>query len=230
MQQHQLEWTPERIQIFWDQYTSNEAHAGVYFSRLFGRSLIAYVRRRIHIGTPLDYGCGRGDFLSYLADAGCTELYGVEQSPESRDAVLRRIGSRAAIHLSVEPKPQSADTAFLIEVVEHMDDVALDAAFEQVRRALKSGGHLVITTPNDEDLAANSVLCPECLAVFHVMQHVRSWNATSLRKYAESHGFQTLSIEATILSPHAGIVDRLWRMAKRALGATPNLIYIGRKD
>jgi SAM-dependent methyltransferase len=226
MQPHQLEWTPERIQAFWDHYSK---HQDVYFSALHGRSLIGYVGRRIRIGTPLDYGCGSGHLLSYLADAGCKTLYGVDQSPESRAATVRRIGDRAAVHVGLAPEPESVDTAFLVEVVEHMDDSALDAAIAAIRSALKPGGHLVITTPDDEDLAASSVLCTECGAMFHVMQHVRTWNAASLSSYLESKGFETVSAEATILSPHSGLLDRVWRGAKLALGRRLNLIYVGRK-
>ena len=226
MQPHQLEWTPERIQAFWDHYSK---HPDTYFSALHGRSLIRYVGRRIRIGTPLDYGCGSGHLLSYLADAGFTTVYGVDQSPESQAATVRRIGSRAEVHVGPAPEAESVDTAFLVEVVEHMDDGALDAAIAAIRSALKPGGHLVITTPNEEDLAANSVLCTECGAMFHVMQHVRAWDAASLSTYVETKGFETVSAGATILSPHAGVLDRLWRGAKLALGKRPNLIYIGRK-
>jgi SAM-dependent methyltransferase len=226
---HQLEWTPERVQAFWDHYSAIEAHADLYFSRVYGRSLIAYVRRRIRIGVPLDFGCGRGDLLAYLAEAGCKEVHGAEQSPESRAAAARKIGDRAELHLSAATEPESADTAFIVEVVEHLDDQALKDAFAQIHRALKPGGHVVITTPNAENLEANEVLCPECFATFHVMQHVRSWDASSLSAFAERQGFETVNAEATILSPHTGLLDRLWRSAKLYTRARPNLVYIGRK-
>jgi len=229
MQAHELDWTPERIQAFWDHYSAVEARAGLYFSRVYGRSLIAHVQRHIRIGVPLDYGCGRGDLLAYLAEAGCKVVHGIEQSPESRSATARKVGDRAEVHLGVTAEPEVADTAFLLEVVEHMNDAALGAAFAQIHSALKPGGHLVITTPNNENLEANKVLCPECHAVFHVMQHVRSWNAGSLRAYVESQGFETVGAEATILSPHAGLLDWLWRSAKLYSGVRPNLIYIGRR-
>jgi 2-polyprenyl-3-methyl-5-hydroxy-6-metoxy-1,4-benzoquinol methylase len=226
MKPHDLLWTPERIQTFWDHYSS---HIGLYFSAVYGRSLIGYVRRRIRIGTPLDYGCGRGHLLASLAAAGFDEVYGVDQSPESRILAGQAIGDRATAHLGDDVQPASADTAFLIEVVEHMDDEALGAAFDKIRLALKPGGHVVITTPNDEDLKANSVLCPECHSVFHRMQHVRAWNAKTLSDFVESRGFKTVSVEATILSPYSGFTDYLYRTVKRLQSATPNLIYIGRK-
>lgn len=226
MQPHQLKWTPERIQAFWDHYSKRPE---TYFSNLHGRSLIAHVRRRIDVRIPLDYGCGGGHLLGYLADSGCTKLFGVDQSPESRAATASRISNRAELHVGNEPEPESVDTAFLVEVVEHMDDEALTVALDGIRAALKPGGHLVITTPNDENLAANSVMCPECGAIFHSMQHVRSWSAASLTAFLGSRGFETVSVEATILSPYSGVLDRLWRAAKLALGVRLNLIYIGRK-
>jgi SAM-dependent methyltransferase len=229
MQPHQLEWTPERIQAFWDHYSSTQAHADNYFSSMFGRSLIDYVRRRIAIGVPLDYGCGRGHLLSYLVDAGCTNVHGVEQSPESREATRAKIGGRAKHRIAADAEPESSDTAFLVEVVEHMDDKALAEAFNRIRVALRPGGHLVITTPNAERLEDKQVLCAECGAIFHTMQHVRSWTPATLGRVAEAHGFETVTAEGTILSIYSGLLDRLWRAAKLTMGARPNLIYIGRK-
>lgn len=229
MEAHELEWTPERIRTFWDHFSALEARGDLYFSKMYGRSLIAYVRRHIRIGTPLDYGCGRGDLLSYLVDAGCNEVRGLDQSPESRAVTARKIGDRAAITLSAAIEPESADTAFIVEVIEHLNDEALRKAFTEIRGALKPGGYLVITTPNDENLDLSKVICPQCSAVFHLMQHVRSWTGDELKSYAESQGFETVQVEATILSPYTGLVDRLWRLAKLYMGQRPNLIYIGRK-
>jgi SAM-dependent methyltransferase len=230
MQAHELEWTPERIRAFWDHFSAIPSHSDRYFSRIYGRSLIAYVAGRVPIGIPLDYGCGRGDLLAYLIDAGCTEVHGVDQSAESRSAAAEAtMDRRAQVIINPTPRPESVNTAFMVEVVEHMNDAALESALREIHAALLPRGHLVITTPNDEDLQANSVMCPECHAVFHVMQHVRSWNPSTLSRAIEAFGFETLSAKATILSPYAGLTDKLWRTAKLMLGAVPNLIYIGRK-
>jgi 2-polyprenyl-3-methyl-5-hydroxy-6-metoxy-1,4-benzoquinol methylase len=220
----QLEWTPERVEAFWNHYNSHEGRR--YFSDMFGRSLIAYVRRHLKIGVPLDYGCGGGHLLGYLAET-CAEVHGVEQSRKSRATAKKRLGAKGRIAASAQPN--SADTAFLIEVVEHMDDAALATALADIHLALRPGGHLVITTPNDEDLKASEVMCPGCGSVFHTVQHVRSWDAKSLSRYLESRGFETILVEGTILSIYAGLKDRVWRSIKLAMGARPNLIYIGRK-
>lgn len=225
MTPHALEWTPERIRAFWDHYTSDPSRP--YFSDAYGRSLIAYVRRRISIGIPLDYGCGAGHLLAYLAER-CPEVHGIEQSPESQAAAKARIGPRANITAEVEA--ESADTAFLVEVVEHMDDASLDAALAIIHSALKPGGHLVITTPNAENLRASEVICAECGATFHLMQHVRSWNAETLSRYLEKQGFRPVRAEGTILSVYSGIKDWLWRSIKLAMGARPNLVVIVRKS
>ena len=61
------------------------------------------------------------------------------------------------------------------------------------------------------------------------MQHVRSWNAKSLSAYAEGQGFETVSVEATILSRYNGLADWAYRAIKLLMGQRPNLVYIGRK-
>ena len=48
---------------------------------------------------------------------------------------------------------------------------------EEVRRVLRPGGHVIMTTPHREDMGKNEVLCPNCRCVFHRMQHLRSFRS-----------------------------------------------------
>lgn len=230
---HELAWTPERVQSFWDYYSANEALADTYFGRQVGRSLLGYIKRKIRIGSAVDIGCGAGDLIGYLLARGI-DAYGADQSPASVERVNSRFeGSKhfkgAVVGTRALPD-EAADTAFILEVIEHVDDPALESILSEAHRVLKPGGHVVLTTPNEENLAANKMFCPGCGAVFHRVQHVRSWSADSLSAAVKRYGFETVSAEGTVLSPFTGWRNLLWRTAYPiVMKRRPNLIYIGRK-
>lgn len=227
---HEVAWTPERIRHFWDFLSTNPAIEDLYFAKLHGRSITRHVRRKIPIGTVLDLGCGRGDLIEHLLPYG--DVYGSDQSPEAVAVVTRRFGSRPRFkgaYVGTKALPQ-VDTVFVLETVEHLNDEALAELLSDAHRLLKPGGHLVLTTPNEEDLGRYSSMCPECGCVFHQMQHVRSWSARTLTEHVARFGFRAMSAEATVFSPYSGLKGLLYRVGYRALKPNlPHLIYIGAK-
>src|SRR5439155_25023167 len=191
------------------------------------QSLLTYISRKIRIETAVDIGCGRGELIGYLLDRGI-DARGADQSPTSVERVNDRFSGsprfRGAVVGTGALPDATADTAFILEVVEHLDDATLAGVLNEARRVLKPGGHLVLTTPNEEDLDARKVFCPECGSVFHQMQHVRCWSADSLSASAGAHGFERVSAEAIALSPFTGWRDLAWRVTyPRLMKKRPNL-------
>jgi len=225
----QIDWTPELVRRFWDHYSSNPALADTYFTKSLGPHLIDYIAKRIRIGTAVDFGCGRGDLIGHLLPR--YECYGVDQSPESVEGVNQRFGDnpnfKGAFVGSGQLPDASADTVFAVEVIEHMDDASIETMLREARRILKPGGHLVLTTPNDEDLRASEIMCPSCGCIFHRMQHVRSWSAQTLERYVASFGFDGRA-RATMLSRRRGIARSAHEFLHRLLRFKfYQLIYIG---
>lgn len=76
--------------------------------------------------------------------------------------------------------------------LEHMTPDFAATAFAEFRRALHVGGHLIVTVPNEEDLGANSVACPDCGCVFYRVQQVQSFSANSLAQVMRTAGFEVV--------------------------------------
>ena len=99
-------------------------------------------------GKLLDVGCSNGDFLVATRDRGF-EVLGVELNPrtakQARDRGLDvKIGTLADGQFGTS----QFDTVHLGDVIEHVPDP--QALIIECKRVLKSGGTLVISTPNTD--------------------------------------------------------------------------------
>jgi SAM-dependent methyltransferase len=114
-------------------------------------------------------------------------------------------------------------------MIEHLNDDYMTKAVNEFHRILKPDGVLVLTTPNNEDLSVGEVLCAECGARFHRMQHVRSWTADALREEMEGSGFETIRCRSVYFTQPTA-ASHLKAVAYRLGGLkTPNLLYFGRR-
>lgn len=234
---HPVIWTSEKIGLVWS-FNTRDDDPRRYFSAHSGARIVRYVARRIRLEAQrvLDFGCGPGYLMRHFLDLGIT-CAGVEFAEESvkaaTDALADHPGFRGVTHATTVPTPLAAgshDVIFLVEVIEHLLDDQVAPTLDELERVLAPGGHLVVTTPNAEDLSANVVRCPDCGAVFHRWQHVRSFTPSALRELLTDRGFDVLSAEGTYFGPL-----NAWQHAKRSLRSligraySPHLIAIARK-
>jgi len=100
-------------------------------------------------GRLLDVGCGDGSFLNSMRRRGW-QVEGVDFDPAAADQARRRyqltvhVGDLAQAKLSAE----TFDAVTLRHVIEHVPDPV--AVLAECRRLLRSGGRLVVVTPNTE--------------------------------------------------------------------------------
>jgi len=99
----------------------------------------------------LDVGCGRGDLLRHLIEAGCRNIAGFDFSAAAVEQGRKLLGVSAKIKQgSVDNanlyQPGTFDLAFMTDVVEHLPPNVLHAGLSNVRRWLKPSGRLVIHT------------------------------------------------------------------------------------
>jgi SAM-dependent methyltransferase len=120
----------------------------------------------------------------------------------------------------------------LVETLEHLVLGEIPAILAEMRRVLMTGGAVLITTPNEEDLEAAKVRCPDCGSRFHRIQHLQAFSTATLRVLMEQAGFQTLRCEGTLLDRDPpSLVERLYRLRHRlrGTGKLPHLVYVGRR-
>lgn len=94
----------------------------------------------------LDIGCGFGETLGYHQNRGC-DVYGVE-ADQNIQRVANEFGYKVQVGLfnSDNYKEAYFDYVTLDQVIEHVTDP--NTMLRGIERVLKSGGVIIITTPN----------------------------------------------------------------------------------
>lgn len=230
---HNIEWNTDRVTRFWD----NMTHTGKYFSDAVGDSLIQLAAKATGglNGRVLDYGCGPGILLQKLVKRG-TKCEGADTSPDSLVVAARRLGK------DVEKCPltllnglpsaipdNSFDVVFFVETIEHILPAELPQTLAELQRIVRPGGHVIVSTPHNEDLKASHSVCPECGARYHKMQHVSTWTAGTMSAAMEQVGWETVRSKPTLL-PEASFVSH-WKVFFSNLTGRKqkHLVYVGRK-
>lgn len=197
--EHPIQWDDAKVSRLWDYYARTPPYSEIYFSKLFGDQML--LRSGLPLGESLivlDFGCGPGFIWEHMLKLGATWRYtALDFSPDSVQKAQQRgrghpqfDGATQVTGLPSSLPSGHYDAVLLFEVVEHLNDSHLDGTIREVTRLLKPGGVVVVSTPNEEQLADATHFCPECGAVYHEWQHVRSWSVPSLARYLAHHGLQ----------------------------------------
>jgi 2-polyprenyl-3-methyl-5-hydroxy-6-metoxy-1,4-benzoquinol methylase len=229
-----MEWTPERVGLFWE-YASQFPET--FFSYRHGRKLV----RRFHphlrnAQTVLDYACGVGHLTGHLLEAGYN-VGAVETSHEGRSAVKKTFGGHAAFQGVWSPQEaleagSRFDAIFVCELIEHLSDDALDDTLKTLHALSSSKARIIFTTPHNENLESNTVLCPCCRHFFHRRQHLRKWQIDSLRDKLQQSGFRIVEIYSTSFNKRGTWVGTARRFLRqpwnlgRDMRDGPNLVAI----
>lgn len=135
----------------------------------------------------VDVGCGRGEFLTLLRDAGVSAV-GVDsdldmvQHCRERGLAVEH-GDGVAFLRSLEPA--SIGGVFCAQVVEHLTATQVVELVDGARRALRPGGVLLVESVNPQSVAA--------LADFFLdLTHVRPYDARSIAALLAELGFSSI--------------------------------------
>jgi 2-polyprenyl-3-methyl-5-hydroxy-6-metoxy-1,4-benzoquinol methylase len=155
----------------------------------------------------LDVGCGEGRFMAELAAMG-VEAVGVDVAEEPlRRARAARPDVEARLVDAAGAWPltdASFDAVWAGEVIEHVADTA--GWLSEIRRVLRPGGRLLVSTPNHSRLAVLRLALSARAFDAHFdprSDHLRFYTRRTLTSLLGDFGFQEVSIAAAAGLPGA---------------------------
>jgi len=166
--------------------------------------ILAHIERWVAPGRLLDIGCADGRFLEIARDAGW-RIEGLETSSLLAREAEKLVGP--VIHTAILQEASLPDNRFdavdLSHVIEHVRDPR--GLLREVRRILKPGGVVALSTPNVASLAALVLggrwhqICPS--------HHVPLFAPRTLRALVRACGFQILEAETVAVGR---VLGALW--------------------
>ncbi|WP_128436512.1 class I SAM-dependent methyltransferase [Streptomyces cyaneus] len=172
--------------------------------------------------TVLDVGCGDGSAAAVAARVlDGHRIVGVDWSQDALRRATRWLPQVVRGQLSDGGLPfasGSADAVLFSEVVEHLVDP--DGALDELRRVLRPGGHLMLSTPNLAAWYNRALLVGGVQPVFsevslrrvhgrpgsQVVGHLRLFTARALREFVTASGFEVVRLEG---APFHGVPSPL---------------------
>ncbi len=126
----------------------------------------------------LDAGCGTGYGLAILAEAGASELTGVDIDPGAVAAAQDRAAERGATVAqgdlqALELPDDSFDVAVCFETIEHL--ASPEQGLAELRRVVRPDGILIVSSPNPDVYPSGNE------------HHLRELRPDELRQLVQSH-------------------------------------------
>lgn len=189
-----------------DYYWFESIHRGD--REVIKKRLQPYLQFFLGCSNVIDIGCGRGEFLELLGERG-VKSYGIDIESDAvqycADLDLDVRQEEALEHLASLPD-ETLDGAFLAQVAEHLAPGELIDLVGLLYSKMKSGGHVIVETPN-----------PQCLLIFASffyadLSHVQPIHPETMRFLLVSAGFHDIDVQ--FINP----VPRNQRLAKIARG------------
>ena len=226
---HEVEWNNEQVSNFWNQIY-NRGTTG--FADCSAGTILNIIKKKISLkGRILDYGAGNGNFTKVL----CEKLLKSSISCcEYSECAVNKLTNSLGNYKNFEGaflidniQQKEFDAVFVLEVIEHLSEEQLNTFFIRINSLLRKGGRLIITVPNNENIDSKKVLCPECGAIFHPIQHLKSYNAELLIKTCRRNGFEKYLIKQSYLNTKVTMKNWLKKIFFFiAKNESPNLIGI----
>jgi SAM-dependent methyltransferase len=150
----------------------------------------------IYPSTPLlDVGCGRGDFIEALTQAGFPAL-GIDMNAAAvLDATERGLQAECVDALSylTNCRPESFGAITMLHIAEHLEPTLLIEVLDGAMRALVPGGVLVVETPNPSNVVVGAS------AFYNDPTHLRPLTPAFLSFVLNDRGFT--DVETRFFSP-----------------------------
>lgn len=188
------QYTPHKI-AFWA-FLQLQLHIQVCKSRFRFASRLSPDPGRI-----LDVGCGTGEFLKDMKQAGW-DVWGNEVSEGTVEQARENVGEDRVYLGTLQDcrfPSRYFDMVTLWYVLEHLREPYL--ALMEVRRILKPEGILIVEIPNVKSLSLR--LFGENWTIFssNTPEHLFYWSKEALDTLLENSGFQLVESSCPVLNP-----------------------------
>lgn len=126
-------------------------------NKVFRKRYIPLLKDFNNDAAIIDLGCGSGNILQSLKDAGFVNLFGIDISEQQIEKVLsKRINARKiSIFDFIETNKNKFDIIFALDFVEHFQKKELLKLFSGIYNMMSDNSILIIRTPNGDGLFPN---------------------------------------------------------------------------
>ncbi|WP_235923438.1 class I SAM-dependent methyltransferase [Psychroflexus aurantiacus] len=138
------------------------------------------------IETVLDFGCGTGEFVTYLKKKGVA-AEGIEPTSLAYQKARQK---NIQVYKSLSETKSNYDAITLFHVLEHVDDY--ETTIEELVLKLNTKGLLLIAVPNYKSYDANYY--KEKWAAWDVPRHLWHFNRTNIKELAQRHNLELIKI------------------------------------
>lgn len=164
-----------------------------------------------------DLGCGRGNMLYFFKRRGYTNICGVDISPEQTHLarqVSPNVTQGDVLHF-LETHPDHFDLITGLDIIEHLHKDEALQLLDISYAALKSGGRLILQTPNADSPFASSMRYGD-------LTHEISYAPALLTKLLRLSGYEKLSVREACPPPWGysftcSVRHLLWRCLRFGL-------------
>jgi 2-polyprenyl-3-methyl-5-hydroxy-6-metoxy-1,4-benzoquinol methylase len=175
----------------------------------------------------LDVGCGAGTFLAIAAGRGW-DVHGVEMNRALCDDAERAVGPNRIVcgaFEALDPSEMRYDVITMWDVIEHvLDPVAFIA---RAQAMLRPGGVLVMCTPDEESLLANTGKAIHRVSggrwfypalALHPRYHTFFFSGTSLENVLSARGMELVeSYSQAAFAAHSPLASRAQKLVIAAI-------------
>ena len=166
----------------------------------------------------LDFGCGPGTLVSLLPPG--VSAFGVDIASAQIAYAQEHYGCPGKEFITIDsgklPFPsETFDSISCIEVIEHLDPGTTAIIFSEFLRVLKSGGKLIVTTPNYGSLwPVLEKMVNRFSGLSYEEQHISKFRRSDLGSLFKRIGFSTSTVTTFMsVSPFVAGID--WHLADR---------------
>lgn len=202
----------EYVSTYKNTYSNDLAADLKSYSEIFKRKFIPLIKDFKKDAAILEIGCGPGNVLQFLKNAGFENLYGIDISEEQvKEASTKGLNVEAAdVFEFFKRNNKTYDIVFVLDFIEHFHKNELLDLFKGFNKILNENGIIIFRTPNGQGIFPNK-------NIYGDLTHLTIFNTYSLLQILQITGFSDIKFLETSPVPKNfyGIIRSiLWKVVR----------------